>query len=388
MSARLPVLRGHASHEDAARLHADTSQGRAVPALGCPIGPVRPLEALVSAPPRDADADADATSADAVSVEHEVPHRGLPGHIRLRNRHVELLLSTAYGPRVVRYAPLLGENIFAEMPPSTNPGKPTPFGEPWHIYGGHRLWHAPEDPVRTYVPDNRPVNAVVRGATVSLVQEVEARTGLRKSLEVTLDAASSRVTVLHRIENAGLFEVELAVWALSVLAPGGVGLFPNAPFKPFPEQIVPSHPLVLWPYTRLNDPRWSFGDRIFQLRQDPASAAPQKLGFHDGEGWLAYRRGDVLFVKQHPPKPGPHADFGCNVETFTNAAMLELETLSPLTRIAPGAAVEHVERWSLAAGVDFGEGEAGLVRAIGNAIGNAIGDAIGDAIDRQIDRAT
>ena len=27
--------------------------------------------------------------------------------------------------------------------------------------------------------------------------------------------------------------------------------------------------------------------------------------------------------------------------------MLELETLGPLTKLAPGAALEHVERWTL-----------------------------------------
>jgi hypothetical protein len=32
---------------------------------------------------------------------------------------------------------------------------------------------------------------------------------------------------------------------------------------------------------------------------------------------------------------------------FTNGEVLELETLGPLTRLEPGAAVEHTERWSL-----------------------------------------
>jgi hypothetical protein len=32
---------------------------------------------------------------------------------------------------------------------------------------------------------------------------------------------------------------------------------------------------------------------------------------------------------------------------FTNPHVLELETLGPLTKLAPGATVEHVERWSL-----------------------------------------
>jgi hypothetical protein len=39
------------------------------------------------------------------------------------------------------------------------------------------------------------------------------------------------------------------------------------------------------------------------------------------------------------------------VELFTNADMLEVETLGPLTELAPGSQVEHMERWSLFAGV-------------------------------------
>jgi hypothetical protein len=42
-----------------------------------------------------------------------------------------------------------------------------------------------------------------------------------------------------------------------------------------------------------------------------------------------------------------YPDFGCSVEIFTNAAMLEVETLGPLTTLEPGSAVEHIEQWSL-----------------------------------------
>jgi hypothetical protein len=42
-----------------------------------------------------------------------------------------------------------------------------------------------------------------------------------------------------------------------------------------------------------------------------------------------------------------YPDFGCSVEIFTNAAMLEVETLGPLATLEPGSAVEHVEEWSL-----------------------------------------
>ncbi len=48
--------------------------------------------------------------------------------------------------------------------------------------------------------------------------------------------------------------------------------------------------------------------------------------------------------------------------------MLEVETLSPLVSIAPGAAAEHTERWSLFDGVDAGESEASLVACIEGAL--------------------
>lgn len=304
----------------------------------------------------------------------QVPYLGFPNHVRLASDTVELLLSTDYGPRIIRYAPLGGDNILAEMPPGE--GQPTPFGEPWFPYGGHRLWHAPEHPERTYWPDNRPLESSIDGDTVTVVQPIEEHTWLQKSMRVRLSPRGSEVRVVHRIQNRGAFEVELALWALTMMAAGGTGIFPQAPFRPFPEELTPARPLVLWPYTRLHDPRWTFGDRLFLLRQDPDRSDPQKIGFHNEEGWIAYRRRDVLFVKRYAHLPGPHVDFGCNTETFTNEAMLELETLSPLVRIAPGGWAEHEERWYLFSGIDFGEGMEGMEAALGRALAltNPIGE--------------
>jgi len=42
-----------------------------------------------------------------------------------------------------------------------------------------------------------------------------------------------------------------------------------------------------------------------------------------------------------------YADFGCSFETFTNNEFLEIETLGPLTKVAPGQFVDNVERWAL-----------------------------------------
>ena len=53
-----------------------------------------------------------------------------------------------------------------------------------------------------------------------------------------------------------------------------------------------------------------------------------------------------------------YPDGGVNFETYTDARFLELESLSPLVSLAPGASVVHTETWTLEDGVPL----EGLVR--------------------------
>ena len=284
-------------------------------------------------------------------------------NLRLRGERVELALSTEFGPRVVHLGLPDGPNFFAEISPREQ-SKATRFGDDWHIYGGHRLWYAPEHPEDSYYPDNAPVRVehTPRGARVT--QQVEPHSGLEKSIEVALSEAEAHVLVTHRLVNRGQQKLELAPWALSAMAQGGRAIFPHAPFLPHPEGLAPARPLVLWPFTRMNDPRWTWGDRFFFLRQDPALTTPQKVGFYDERGYMAYALGRQLFVKCHTPRPGAHADFGCNGETFTNELFLELETLGPLVQLDSGASVEHVEHWFLFDDVEVGPSERDVERAL------------------------
>ena len=279
---------------------------------------------------------------------------GSENNLRLANGEVELVLPVGYGPRVMRYAFIGGENVFGEVSPAEQ-AQPTPFDDTWYIRGGHRLWTAPEDAIGSYHPDNTPVGTEVirseRGETkwarVVLTQSRESHTGLEKALEITLGARGSHVSVLHRLTHRGQAPIELAPWALSVMARGGTAIFPHSPFVDHPEALAPARALVLWPFTRMNDARWCWGDRYFFLRQDPTVASAQKVGFYDPLGWMAYQLDHTLFLKRHTPLPGHHADQGCNAETFTNDAILELETLGPIRRLEPGEVVTHREDWFL-----------------------------------------
>ena len=221
-------------------------------------------------------------------------------------------------------------------------------GSEWMIFGGHRLWHAPEDEVRTYAPDFKPVDHEWDGATLTLRPPEESGTGIRKELEVTLDPKGAGVRVMHRLYNHNLWKIALAPWALSVMDSGARAIIPQEPFGPHPEFLLPARPLVLWRFTDMSDPRWHWGQKYIQLQQDPSNPMPQKLGLFNHHGWAACAVNDCLFVKKYPSLPDQqHTDMGANTEIFTNGDMLELETLGPLTQIPAGGRAEHVEHWGL-----------------------------------------
>lgn len=298
-----------------------------------------------------------------VTVREHVSYFGFEHNLHIDNGAVELIIPSEFGPRVMRYARTGGENVLAEISPHTQ-RVPTSFGDDWHIYGGHRLWTAPEHAERSYYPDNQPVRVEQRPNGVVLTQAVERHSGLEKRIEVELAESGSEVTLRHRLTNRGSETLELAPWTLSAMAPGGRAYFAHPPFVPHPEALAPARPLVLWPFTRMSDPRWSWGDRILCLQQDVRRSDPQKVGMYDPLGFMAYALPGQLFVKRHLPRPGAHADFGCNVQTFTNELFLELETLGPTVSLAPGRQVEHGERWYLFEGVSLTGSEAEIEQTL------------------------
>lgn len=287
----------------------------------------------------------------------KVSYGGWPNCYRLSNGAVELVVTSDVGPRVIRFG-FVGEvNVFAEY--ADQMGKTG--GEEWRIYGGHRFWHAPEADPRSYYPDNGPVEMSGEGNTLRVVQPTESTTGMQKELTITLDATEPCVRVVHRLWNRNLWAVEAAPWALSVMAQGGKAILPQAPYAPHGEALLPARPLVLWSYTNMSDPRWYWGERYITLQQDPKSSKPQKVGVGVKEGWAAYANQGVLFAKRFRYHKGAmYPDFGCSVETFTNADMLELETLGPLMRIEPGSKLDHTEYWALFKGVTVGADEASI----------------------------
>jgi hypothetical protein len=279
----------------------------------------------------------------AVKIEKTNFH-GWPNSYRLSNGEVELVVTGDVGPRVIRFAFVGGQNLFKEF--TEQLGK---TGETkWQARGGHRVWAAPEDPVLTYPADNFPVRIQTSGDSITATAPVEKMTGLEKTIVVKLAATGTGVDVLHRIKNSGSKPADLAVWALTMMAQGGTGIHGFPPRGKHPDILSPTNPLVMWAFTNFSDKRWHFTKKYVTLRQDPKATDAQKTGTFNPNTWGAYLLGSDLFIKRASADPKrPYADFGCSFETFTNADILELETLGPLIKLQPGASAEHTEHWTL-----------------------------------------
>jgi len=269
-------------------------------------------------------------------------YKGWKNCIEISNGIVDLIATTDVGPRIIRFGFVGKENEFCEVPEQIG----TTGGSEWKIYGGHRLWHSPEHKIRTYEPDNFKVEWRKKKNGIKLIQPVEPNTRIKKEMEITMSPDSAKVTVLHRLTNEGLWDVELALWAITVMATGGKEIVPLVKRD---TGLLPNMMISLWPYTKLNDPRVCWGEKYITLQQDVNATTPFKFGLPNEKGWAAYANHGHLFVKQYEHIDGAvYPDFSASsYETYTCDFMLEMETLSPIVVLEPGSSIEHTEVWTL-----------------------------------------
>lgn len=263
----------------------------------------------------------------------------------LANERLKLLVTRSVGPRVLSLGFIEGENILAEVPDFVTE---SPGNGLFHFYGGHRLWHAPEEPSRTYLPDDSPVDIAPLENGLLVTQNTEVQTGLQKSLEICLSDEIAQVVITHRLTNHGLWPVTCAPWALTQLKTGGVAILPQTRED---TGVLPNRALVLWPYTDMSNPNVQWGSNYILVNAN--MDAPFKVGFPNSRGWLAYWLNGTLFVKHAEYEPqADYYDFGSSSECYCNNRFLELETLAPIGTIAPGATTSHVETWNLYKHID------------------------------------
>lgn len=265
--------------------------------------------------------------------------------VELANASLSLLVTQSVGPRIIALRQGGGQNLLAELPDAT---LDCPGAGRLRLWGGHRLWHAPEVRQRSYLPDDQPVDIEPIRRGLHITQAVEAVTGLQKSLTVTLPDESPTVVIDHTLTNRGVWRVECAAWAITMLRPGGTAVLPLNQAAADPDGLLPNRSVALWPYTDPASPRLGWSSEALRIHADRRQEGALKVGIPNPRGWLAYWLDGALLVKwARWDATAVYYDLNTSSQCYTNGHMLELETLSPSTAITPDTTLTHREVWQL-----------------------------------------
>ncbi len=263
--------------------------------------------------------------------------------VLIENEHFQIECLFDAGPRIVRLIPRwMGENLFAETPDIFK----TTLGGEFHFFGGHRLSVAPETVAQSYVPDNSGLTVEEKTHGVRLRGD-ENGSAIRKSMSIQLSSSGPFVLVKHTLENLGDEPLKISPWAITMMRPGGVGILPQQIKVADSDGLQPNRRFALWPYSQWNDRRMRLGEEFVAIK----AGAPRdglKIGYFNPHGWMGYLFDDVFFVKRFGVRSDEeYPDYGCNSEAFSNHRMVELQSLGPLTELAPKKAVVHTETWEV-----------------------------------------
>lgn len=264
--------------------------------------------------------------------------------VKVSNSEISLLVTVSTGPRILSCSAFGSENLFAELPDAEldYPGEGN-----LKMVGGHRLWYAPEKPETTYIPDNLPVDWVEIEKGIELTQGVDQPTGIRKSMTVQVAESGAKVTVTHKLTNTGEEPFVLAPWAITQLRAGGKAVIPQRRQAADPHGLLPNRNIVLWTYTDL-------ASDLLHLKNEGLYVSARvkegaiKIGSPNPLGWIGYHLDGLLFVKRADyVQGGDYLDMGASSQVYANSFFIELETLAPVVRLAPGESASHKEVWEV-----------------------------------------
>ena len=255
--------------------------------------------------------------------------------------NAEIAVALDFGIRVVHLSCTGCENLFYEQPADRSDGFITQGG--WNLYGGHRLWLAPESD-NSYYPDNMPVQYTVSDNSIQFEQVLDEFLLVRKRLSLTLNDDGS-IRVDQQIENASNHTVQGAAWGVNTLDAGGEADICFACVGA--SEFNPGRVISLWSDTNLHDPRLHFEKDRLLVRHLPLPDY-LKLGLYSAPGkavfWNKGQRFELTFEADAFEL---YPDNGCNFELYMCKQFMELESLGKKTVILPGQSAVHTEVWRL-----------------------------------------
>lgn len=263
--------------------------------------------------------------------------------IEIEHADVRMTIVHEVGPRIVAFHHVDGENLLFWDTEQAY------FHDEWRMYGGHRLWTTRPDAdesEETFAPDNKACTVRQIGDCVELISPpTQAR--IEKSMTVTVGAGVW--TIEHRLRNTGSLLWAGGAWALTCTRSGPLTSYriPLGGGDPTWDVLTVAIPRRWAGHTsRLDDPQFVFDDDALNFRA---------LG-HEAKRMLSAPRGTIVMAdpvrgeltKAAPLRAGRYPrDTNLAVYLSPDAQLVELESMSPIKMLSPGATLVHTEAWSL-----------------------------------------
>lgn len=260
----------------------------------------------------------------------------------LSSECAEVGVALAFGIRVVHLSCAGKENLYYVQPADLSDGFTTKDG--WRLYGGHRLWMAPESD-DSYYPDNDPVSYEIQDNAVVISQKHDPVLGIQKFLRLTF-LEDGGIKLEQGFRNVSDKPIDGASWGVNTLDAGGRAFIPFANNNDA-DVYTPHRVVSLWSDTNLHDPRLTFDKQGLTAQHMPLPDY-LKLGLYCVEGKAVFEnKGQRLeiFFDSHPLSKYP--DNGCNFELYMCSEFMELETMGTKEHLLPGESTSHTETWYL-----------------------------------------
>lgn len=184
--------------------------------------------------------------------------------------------------------------------------------------------------------------------TVKTYSDPDEVLGVQLIKEIMIDPPTGALALTQRIRNVATNDVSYCLWDRTLCKPGGFAFFPLNKKSRFKKG---------WTVHNVWNGSFFFDGEKYDSKEVKVldglliafcQGEPTKIGADSNAEWLAYVRGDLLFIKYFPFYPkDTYSDGGNSVEVYFDERVAELQVLSPEARLAPGLNYSFPEKWML-----------------------------------------